>query len=287
VSRSTVLSSLLVRERWSGRPAALAFALLALPALAILRWTAGPAVAGSLAPLAVFPVLALAWRWSAPAALAAAAVFSSAWGLIGLARAETPLLLLLADAFALGASLAAVALALAGARALLEAERNKSLLDPLTGLWNLKSFYRFAEIELSRFRRTRRPFTLLCLDLDEFTLLNSRTDADTADDLLRCTASAVKKSVRVTDVVARVGPDEFAVLMPETGGEKADRALERVQEDVRKKLQQYRWAVSFCLGAVTFENEPADVEDMIRRLRGVIALTKEGVGKDRTRRVCH
>lgn len=106
--------------------------------------------------------------------------------------------------------------------------RDFALTDPLTRVANRRLLLVQTEHELARHRRTRRPFTLVMLDLDGFKALNDRFGHDAGDDLLRDVAAALTRAMRAQDTVARLGGDEFCVLAPETDHAGAQRLLARV-----------------------------------------------------------
>ena len=76
-------------------------------------------------------------------------------------------------------------------------------------------------------------------------------------------AFCLVKSLRVTDVAARLGGDEFACLLPETNQADAKSAFLKATALLKKRMQKYKWNVSFSIGVVTFENLPEDIKEAI------------------------
>ena len=90
------------------------------------------------------------------------------------------------------------------------------MLDPLTGTANRRGFERALEVELERSARRGHPCALVIVDLDDFKLVNDRHGHGVGDEVLVMLAERLRDSVRSADTVARLGGEEFALLLPET-----------------------------------------------------------------------
>lgn len=105
--------------------------------------------------------------------------------------------------------------------------------DSLTGLANLRSFRHALELAVARLRRSEQPFSVLLLGLDRFRDINDSFGHSTGDQLLIEVGRRIARLVRPQDTVARIGGDEFAVLLSHVGEpERALSVAERVQEAV-------------------------------------------------------
>lgn len=101
--------------------------------------------------------------------------------------------------------------------------------DPLTGLSNRRVFEDTMKLEVSRFRRTGTPFSLVLLDLDHFKAINDRFGHDGGDDVLRQVAEQLAPLVRDVDLLARIGGEEFALVLPDTDARSAGKTAERLR----------------------------------------------------------
>ncbi len=111
--------------------------------------------------------------------------------------------------------------------------------DGLTGLLNYRSFYQRLEEEISRAKRHNAPLSLAILDTDCLKRMNDRYGHLTGDELLRVFARLIASTVRRSDIVARYGGDEFAILLPHTTPEAAKALCERL----RRRIEAYSFAV--------------------------------------------
>jgi len=158
-------------------------------------------------------------------------------------------------------------------------ERALARMDPLTGVANWRSFREAAHLELERMRRYPRPLTVAYLDLDGFKAVNDEFGHGVGDALLVLVADTLRLAVRHVDMVARLGSDEFVLLLPETGSATAERLVARLREDLAQAMQRDGWPVTFSVGVVTFKNAPESVDEMIRRAdRLLYAVKGEGRG---------
>ena len=101
-------------------------------------------------------------------------------------------------------------------------------IDALTGLHNRRYFHETMSREVSRSRRYRRPLSLVVLDLDDFKAVNDRIGHLAGDDVLAEIGERMRSVVRTTDIACRIGGEEFAVLLPESGLGDAEQLYERL-----------------------------------------------------------
>jgi diguanylate cyclase (GGDEF)-like protein len=105
-------------------------------------------------------------------------------------------------------------------------------IDGLTSLFNRRHFDTLARVEWGRFQRYGRPLSLLVLDIDKFKSINDRFGHDAGDLILKAIADDCSSMRRETDIVARLGGEEFVLLLPETNESAAGLVAERLRKQV-------------------------------------------------------
>jgi diguanylate cyclase (GGDEF)-like protein len=105
--------------------------------------------------------------------------------------------------------------------------------DPLTGLLNRRRFVELAQRELDVARRARMPLSIALLDIDDFKQVNDKYGHAVGDAALQAVALAFGASLRSTDLAARWGGEEFALVLPATGQADAAEVLQRALTAIR------------------------------------------------------
>ena len=133
-------------------------------------------------------------------------------------------------------------------------ERRLARVDDLTGVRNARAFREAAGAEIERARRYQHPFSVAAIDL------GSRV----GDELVRAAATVLRGALRATDMVARLGRDEFIALLPETSAASARIVLDKLRVGLADlRTGDGRQATS-AIGGVTFLNPPQAVEEIIK-----------------------
>ncbi|MES9930896.1 MAG: GGDEF domain-containing protein [Candidatus Thiodiazotropha sp. 6PDIVS] len=104
------------------------------------------------------------------------------------------------------------------------------MVDELTGLNNRRYFFNEAEAQLSRAIRAEQPCSLMLIDVDHFKRVNDQWGHLVGDQVLAAISRLLLEEARGGDLVARVGGEEFVILLPEAGIEGADLMAQRIQE---------------------------------------------------------
>lgn len=133
----------------------------------------------------------------------------------------------------------------------IEQEKYHARTDFLTGAVNRFYFNELMGREIDRSCRYHHPFTIAFMDLDNFKTINDTFGHSFGDDLLRTIAQNMKKNLRKTDSIARVGGDEFVILLPETNSDSAQHAIRNLFRKLTDELQSKKWPVTFSVGVLT------------------------------------
>lgn len=150
--------------------------------------------------------------------------------------------------------------------------------DALTGLANRRFLIEQLEREFTRAKRYRRPLTLLYLDLDGFKTINDQFGHLFGDEVLRNIALSMRAVLRSTDFLARIGGDEFAVLLPETtikGAIGVAAKLGRALKAYRANLSQNIPELTFAAGVAQMRFEDDSIDDLLVRADTVQYQAKE------------
>jgi len=182
----------------------------------------------------------------------------------------------------------AVALSLSSLRTTMDAlreslsrERELARLDPLTGVANPRAFRELAAKELARSARFERPLALLYVDADGFKQVNDTQGHAAGDEVLRRVGMALRSQVRMVDVVARIGGDEFAVLLSETGEDGAVSAAHKLHEVLTAEMARDATPVTFSVGAVVAPGT-VELDELVRAADHVMYEVKRA-GKNHVR----
>jgi diguanylate cyclase (GGDEF)-like protein len=106
-------------------------------------------------------------------------------------------------------------------------------VDWLTGLYNRRHFESLAQAELGRSQRYMRPLTVMMMDIDHFKDINDTYGHATGDRVLQALATVCLATKRDADIAARIGGEEFALLLPETSDIAAGQFAERLRQQIR------------------------------------------------------
>jgi diguanylate cyclase (GGDEF)-like protein len=173
------------------------------------------------------------------------------------------------------------AMALENAR-LYEDARKLADRDPLTGFYNHRFLHERLGEEVVRSQRARRQTSVLMLDLDDFKLVNDTFGHLFGDRVLTFTAELIRSTLRASDIAARYGGDEFAVILPETDAAEARRTAERILEAFRDRPfigeQRGPVPVAVSIGVATFPDDGRTATELIAAADAALYTVKRAGG---------
>ena len=159
--------------------------------------------------------------------------------------------------------------------------------DPLTGLYNRRRFGDELERALAHTRRFGRPGAVLTLDIDGFKFVNDSLGHAVGDELVTRLAGVLRRGLRETDVVARTGGDEFAVILPETNRTAALAVADKLLADVRQSgtfVRANRHAqVTTSIGIALFGGTEDVIADDVLAEADIALYDAKSAGKDTAR----
>ena len=146
--------------------------------------------------------------------------------------------------------------------------------DPLTGLLNRRRFQEELERHVALARRHGREGALLYMDLDQFKYINDTFGHQSGDRYLLATAQRLAAALRRSDVLGRLGGDEFGVILPETGAEEAGRVAEHLLAALRPEGGESP-AVGASIGIAVFPRHGERAGDLLARADMAMYAAKE------------
>jgi two-component system, cell cycle response regulator len=152
-------------------------------------------------------------------------------------------------------------------RANYEQSLSMALTDSLTGVFNRRYVSAHLPRLLERAVDSNKPVSVLMFDIDHFKVVNDTYGHDVGDDVLKEVANRASRNLRTFDLVARMGGEEFLVILPDTDGEAAALVAERLRERIGDKMFQVNHQVGELSVTVsigfTIGGRPGDTADML------------------------
>ncbi len=145
----------------------------------------------------------------------------------------------------------------------LRSESELARVDPLTGAANRRRLCEAVHLELLRSRRYARPMTIAFIDLDGFKAVNDDLGHAAGDRVLCAVVERVQGLVRQTDLFARVGGDEFILLLPEIDQDASRVIVAKLRLALIGEMQRHGWPVTFSIGVLTWRGGAVTAEELI------------------------
>ena len=145
--------------------------------------------------------------------------------------------------------------------------------DDLTGAYNRRQFGEVIKYEIHRAIRYMDTLSLIMFDLDHFKRINDTYGHNAGDEVLKTVADRVKDNIRVTDIFARVGGEEFTILVPATGLEGAKVVADKLRQSIESHAFETVGIVTASFGVAEFSRDEKS-EGLIKRSDNALYAAK-------------
>jgi len=155
--------------------------------------------------------------------------------------------------------------------------------DPMTGAFNRRAFFNRAGVEWARSSRSRQPLAVITSDIDFFKKVNDTYGHHIGDLVIKDFAHRAAQMLRLPDIFARFGGEEFVILLPDTGITEAKQVAERIRQEIQTQRNKDLPAYTVSLGlsvAKGVSGDAADIEALLAEADAALYKAKQG-GRNR------
>ncbi len=159
-----------------------------------------------------------------------------------------------------------------------------AITDPLTGIFNRRGLDRWGQYEIDRAKRFFSPLAAIYFDLDHFKEINDTYGHDAGDHVLQQVVSCCQAVVRKIDIFARIGGEEFLIILPETSLPIAIQIAERLRDAIATcqiMVHSQQISISISLGVVELTDEINDLPELINTADQYMYISKQS-GRNRS-----
>lgn len=146
------------------------------------------------------------------------------------------------------------------------AEREMSRIDPLTNALNRRGLLELVNYEIAQCSRHARALSLAFIDLDNFKTVNDQQGHAEGDRVLCAVVASLRETLRHSDTIARVGGDEFVVMLPEIDAKATAELIHKVQTLLLLAMKKNAWPVTFSIGLLTHLHPQDSAEELIEQV---------------------
>lgn len=150
--------------------------------------------------------------------------------------------------------------------------------DSLTDVYNRRHFYNLSEMEFAKAVRHKRKLSVLMIDVDMFKTVNDTYGHAAGDAALRVLAECCREVTRSSDVIGRLGGEEFALTCPDSDLEGAFSLAERIRENCQNKvitLDDLSFGITLSIGVTELQQEDMSLEQLLQRADNLLYQAKE------------
>ena len=264
------------RSQWQ----VLALALCALAGIGFIDYATGYEI--SLSLFYLVPVGIAAWYAGRRAGVALALLSCAVWFVADAATGHlyTHSLIPVWNALVRFGFFLVTALLLVALRQRLAAERLQARTDTLTGLLNSRAFMERLEYTLALAGRSGNPLTLAYIDVDNFKGINDQYGHSEGDRVLRAFGQAMAECTRRADTAARIGGDEFALLLTNLEAKGTAEAISKLTHRLQESLRAGGKPVTCSIGVVTFKKLPGNADEAMKAADALMYEVKRKTRND-------
>ncbi len=157
---------------------------------------------------------------------------------------------------------------------LFEKVKEQAVTDGLTGLYNRRYFEEYLKKEVIRSLRVNQPFSVIGLDLDYLKKINDTYGHTSGDLAIKTIAEVLKSNARSIDTAARMGGEEFNIILPGVGSEGAMIAAERIRKTIEETPIETIGHITASIGVATFLEHSDNIEDILELTDQAMYLSK-------------
>ncbi|HZW86371.1 MAG TPA: GGDEF domain-containing protein [Gallionella sp.] len=154
-------------------------------------------------------------------------------------------------------------------------ERNYARKDALTDLANRLEFFEKFEAEQLRSERSGKAYSLLFIDIDQFKMLNDDYGHRVGDAALKTISDILRDNSRKVDTLARIGGDEFAILLTETDQKSCEGLIDRIKSASENEFQKMGWQISLSIGYVTETGNKRSPDELLHEADTMMYAVKK------------
>jgi len=150
--------------------------------------------------------------------------------------------------------------------------------DELTGLKNRRAFFEQGTRIIEQSKRFRHPISVIMMDIDHFKMINDDYGHSIGDKVLRAVAEPLQRVVREIDIVARMGGEEFAIILPETGLEEASNLAERLRSEIEDLVvtnDGHQIKITASFGVVACKDGDGNIEVLLTDADNALYVAKK------------